>query len=102
MSKVEFTYAKGGKKVSMARRYAETLAKLGQGTFPGGEEYKTRMLKGGKPFRSQEEDEPRVSEALLKFAKENHVDVEKVVGTGKDGRIKKSDIETVIAALDLA
>jgi e3 binding domain. len=30
------------------------------------------------------------------------VDLDKVVGTGKDGRIKKSDIEAVIADQDLA
>lgn len=98
MSKVEFIYGKGGKKVMMARRYAETLAKLGHGTFATGE-YQTRMLTAGKPVV---EDEPRASEAVVKFAEENGVDLDKVVGTGLNGRIKKADVEAAIAAQDLA
>lgn len=102
MSKVEFIYGKGGKKVMMARRYADTLAKLGHGTFADGG-YQTRMLSAGAPAKTEiAEDEPRVSEALREFAKEHGVDLEKVVGTGKDGRIKKSDIEAAIADQDLA
>lgn len=95
MSKVEFTYVKGGKKVLMARRYAETLAKLGHGSFAGGPEYQTRMLKGGKPSIVVEE-EPLISDALREFAAEHNVDLDLVVGTGKEGRIKKSDIEAAI------
>lgn len=102
MSKVEFIYGKGGKKVMMARRYAETLAKLGHGTMAEGE-YQTRMLSAGAPVKPVvEDDEPLVSEAVAEFAKEHGVDLDKVVGTGKDGRIKKSDVELVIAAQDLA
>lgn len=99
MSKVEFIYGKGGKKVLMAVRYAETLRKLGHGTYAD-QGYQTRALTASS--RSQGSDEPLVSEALAEFAKENGVDIEKVVGTGKDGRIKKSDVEAVIAAQDLA
>lgn len=106
MSKVEFIYGKGGKKVMMARRYADTLAKLGHGTFAEPAEYNTRMLTAGKPVGSapilEDDDELKVSEAVAEFAKEHGVDLEKVVGTGKDGRIKKSDVELVIAARDLA
>lgn len=104
MSKVEFIYGKGGKKVMMARRYAETLSKLGHGTMVEGGGYKTRMLTAGKPAKPtlEEEDDLKVSEAVAEFAKEHGVDLEKVVGTGKDGRIKKSDVELVIAAQDLA
>lgn len=94
MSKVEFVYSKGGKKVLMATRYAETLRKLGHGT------YETRMLTAAAP--KQPEEEPKASEAVLEFAKEHGVDIDQVVGTGKDGRIKKSDVEAVIAAQDLA
>jgi pyruvate/2-oxoglutarate dehydrogenase complex dihydrolipoamide acyltransferase (E2) component len=90
MSKVEFIYSKGGKKVLMARRYAETLRKLGHGT------YETRMLTAA-PVKPVVEDEPLVSEALSAFAAENNIDLSKVTGTGKDGRIKKSDIEAFIA-----
>lgn len=93
MSKVEFIYSKGGKRVSMAVRYAETLRKLGHGT------YETRMLTAAP---ASLDEEPRASVAIAEFAKENGVDIDKVVGTGKDGRIKKSDIEAVIAAQDLA
>lgn len=103
MSKVEFIYGKGGKKVMMARRYAETLRKLGHGTYAdAGTEagYQTRMLTASS--KQAEDDEPLVSEAVAEFAKENGVDIEQVVGTGKDGRIKKSDVEAVIAAQDLA
>lgn len=94
MSKVEFTYVKGGKKVLMARRYADTLTKLGHGT------YQDKMLSSAP--REPADDEPRVSEAVAAFAAEHNVDLEKVVGTGKDGRIKKFDVEAVIAAQDLA
>jgi pyruvate/2-oxoglutarate dehydrogenase complex dihydrolipoamide acyltransferase (E2) component len=100
MSKVEFIYGKGGKKVMMARRYAETLRKLGHGTYAD-EGYQTRMLTAGPPAHPLDE-EPKASVAILEFAKEHGVDIEAVVGTGKDGRIKKSDVEAVIAAQDLA
>jgi pyruvate/2-oxoglutarate dehydrogenase complex dihydrolipoamide acyltransferase (E2) component len=90
MSKVEFIYGKGGKKVMMARRYAETLRKLGHGT------YETRMLTAAPP--PPPAPEPQVSDALAAFAAENEVDLATVVGTGKDGKIRKSDIEAVIAA----
>jgi hypothetical protein len=99
MSKVEFIYGKGGKKVLMARRYAETLRKLGHGTYAD-TGYQTRMLTAAGPAPIVEE--PLVSEAIAEFAKDNGVDINKVVGTGKDGRIKKSDVEAVIAAQDLA
>lgn len=102
MSKVEFIYGKGGKKVMMARRYAETLRKLGHGTYAD-DGYNTRMLTAGKPpVAVVEDDGPLVSEAVAEFAKEHGVDLDKVVGTGKDGRIKKSDVEAVIADQDLA
>lgn len=100
MSKVEFIYGKGGRKVMMARRYAETLRKLGHGTYAD-DGYNTRMLTAGSPAKPLDE-EPKASEAVLEFAQENGVDIERVVGTGKDGRIKKSDVEAVIAAQDLA
>lgn len=90
MSKVEFIYSKGGKRVPMALRYAETLRKLGHGT------YETRMLTA-TPARTPEPEEPLISEAIAAFAADNNVDLTKVVGTGKDGRIKKSDVEAFIA-----
>ena len=97
MSKVEFTYIKGGKKVLMARRYADTLAKLGHGT------YLDKMLPSDKPapVSTPMVEDPLVSEAVAEFAEENGVDLAKVVGTGKDGRIRKSDVEAVIDARDL-
>lgn len=98
MSKVEFVYGRGGKKVMMARRYADTLEKLGHGEIVGS--YQTRMLTAATPHKS-EDDEPRVSELVAKFAAENGVDIEKVVGTGKNGRIKKSDVEAAIDVRDL-
>lgn len=90
MSKVAFTYGKGGRTVLMARRYAETLRKLGHGTYPDGE-------------APAEEPKPEVliSEAVALFAKENGIDIAKVIGTGKDGRINKSDIEAAIKEQDL-
>lgn len=99
MSKVEFVYGRGGKKVLMARRYAETLRKLGHGTYADNG-YQTRMLTAGAPVEVAVE--PLASAAILEFAKENGVDIEKVVGTGKDGRIKKSDVEAIIDSQDLA
>lgn len=100
MSKVEFVYGRGGKKVLMARRYAETLRKLGHGTYAVSTDevnYQTRMLTGGKPTA----EGPLASKEIAAFAEENNVDLVKVVGTGKDGRIKKSDVEAVIASRDL-
>lgn len=94
MSKVEFIYGKGGKKVMMARRYAETLRKLGHGTYADGT-YQDKMLTAGKPAKAEDE-EPLISEALKEFAADNGVDLDSVVGTGKDGRIKKVDIEAAI------
>lgn len=99
MSKVEFVYGKGGKKVLMQRRYAETLRKLGHGTYSD-DGYQTRMLTAG-PSAKPLDDEPKASEAVLEFAKEHGVDIEQVVGTGKDGRIKKSDVEAFLDARDL-
>lgn len=96
--KVAFVYGKGGKTVMMAPRYAETLRKLGLGAYPD-TGYQTRMLSAGP---SPVADELRASEAVIEFAKEHGVDLDKVVGTGKDGRIKKSDVEAVIADQDLA
>lgn len=94
MSKVKFIYGKGGREVLMARRYAETLRKLGHGTYADDCQ--------PQPDVPSTVEEPLVSENLAAFATENNVDLSKVVGTGKDGRIKKSDIEAVIAAQDLA
>lgn len=94
MSKVEFVYSKGGKRVPMALRYAETLRKLGHGT------YETRMLTSA-PVKALEPEEPLVSDAIAEFAKDNNVDITQAIGTGKDGRIKKSDVEAVIDARDL-
>lgn len=91
MSKVQFTYGKNGKTVLMARRYAETLRKLGHGTYPD--------------ECSQAQPEPQadllISDAVAAFAKDNGIDPHKVVGTGKDGRINKSDIEAAIKAQEL-
>lgn len=90
MSKVAFTYGKGGRTVLMARRYAETLRKLGHGTYPDtatpAEAPKAEVL---------------ISDNVAAFAKENGIDIAKVVGTGKDGRINKSDIEAAIKEQDL-
>lgn len=91
MSKVEFTYSRGGKRVAMARRYAEILRGLGHGT------YETRMLTAASPATASAPEEPLISEAIAAFALENKVDLSKVTGTGKDGRIKKSDVEAFIA-----
>lgn len=91
MAKVEFIYSKGGKRVPMALRYAETLRKLGHGT------YQTRMLTAEKPVAV----EILISEAVAAFAEEHGVDLKTVTGTGKDGRVNKSDIEAIIKAQDL-
>lgn len=96
MSKVEFIYGKGGRKVLMAQRYAETLRKLGHGTYADST-YKTRMLTAEKPPVV----EILISEAVAAFAEEHGIDVKTVEGTGKDGRINKSDIEAIIKAQDL-
>lgn len=94
MSKVEFTYGKNGKTVLMQRRYAETLRKLGHGSYPD----EVRQ----SPSKPAVKPDLLISEAVAEFAKENGIDVHKVVGTGKDGRINKSDIEAAIKDQDLA
>lgn len=100
MSKVKFTYSKNGKSVEMSRRYAEILRKSGHGCYSD-DGYQTRMLTAAPPpppGSTNAEDELLVSKAVAEFAAEFGVDLEKVVGTGQDGRIKKSDVEAVIAA----
>ena len=92
MSKVAFSYVKGGKTVLMARRYAETLRRLGHGTYDTGVITAAIIDEGAEPL---------ASDAIIAFAKEFDVDLSTVVGTGKDGRIKKSDVEAVIASRDL-
>lgn len=104
MSKVEFVYGRGGKKVMMPGRYAEILRKLGHGTYADASTetgYQTRMLTAGTQGKKVEDDEPLISDAVAEFAKDNGVDLAKIVGTGKDGRIKKSDVEAFIDARDL-
>ena len=91
MSKVQFTYGKNGKTVLMARRYAETLRKLGHGTYPD---------EGGQVHTEPQAD-LLISDNVASFAKENGIDIKTVVGTGKDGRINKSDIEAAIKAQEL-
>lgn len=91
MSKVKFTYGKNGKTVLMARRYAETLRKLGHGTYPD----------EGSQVQPEQQIDLLISDAVAAFAKENGIDPTKVVGTGKDGRINKSDIEAAIKAQEL-
>lgn len=105
MSKVQFVYGRGGKKVMMAHRTAELLRKMGHGTYADAAVeagYKTRMLTAALSKDSDEQEGPLVSREIAAFAAENSVDLTKVIGTGKDGRIKKSDVEAVIAAQDLA
>ena len=96
MSKVEFVYGKGGKRVLMARRYAETLRKLGHGTYPDSAEPVAKVNLAEKA-----EPELLISDAVAAFAQENGIDPAKVVGTGKDGRTNKSDIEAAIKDQDL-
>lgn len=91
MSKVQFTYGKNGKTVLMARRYAETLRKLGHGAYPD----------EGSQEHPEHQPDLLISDAVAAFAKENGIDPETVVGTGKDGRINKSDIEAAIKAQEL-
>lgn len=89
--KVDFTYLKGGRVVPMALRYAETLRKLGHGTYPDASE---PVVEKAPEFL--------VSEKVAEFAAENNVNLAEVKGTGKDGRINKSDVEAVILERDLA
>lgn len=91
MSKVQFTYGKNGKTIPMARRFAETLRKLGHGTYPD----------EGSQAEPAQQDELLISDNVAAFAKENGIDIKSVVGTGKDGRINKSDIEAAIKAQEL-
>lgn len=95
MSKVQFTYGKNGKTVLMARRYAETLRKLGHGTYPdqGGQVQPEQKI--------EQQSDLLISDNVASFAKENGIDIKTVVGTGKDGRINKSDIEAAIKAQEL-
>jgi RNase P/RNase MRP subunit p30 len=102
MSKVEFTYGKGGKKVLMARRYAETLRKLGHGSYAVEEgDYKTRMLVRGENDIRDVDVVGKASEAVYRYAIENEIDIMQLQGTGKNGKVLKSDVDEAIKGKDL-
>lgn len=87
MTTVNFTYTKGGRVVPMQRRYAETLRRLGHGTYP---DTSAAAPVAAPAFL--------IADKVAEFAKENHVALAEVKATGKDGRITKADIEAVISA----
>lgn len=95
MSKIEVVYGKGGRRQFMARRYADTLFKLGHVTYVNPADAPGYKAATPPP---PPEPEPRISQAAIDLAAEHEVDLDAVSGTGKDGRITKADVEAVIAA----
>jgi pyruvate/2-oxoglutarate dehydrogenase complex dihydrolipoamide acyltransferase (E2) component len=104
---VTFTY-RNGKSVVMQERYAEILQKMKRGTYSttAVTDYNTRDMRASGLIQkspvidtgNSQSNELLISDAVRKFAEENLIDIAKVIGTGKDGRINKNDIEDAIAA----
>ncbi|MBF8642264.1 MULTISPECIES: E3 binding domain-containing protein [Pseudomonas] len=87
--KVQVVDLRSGREKIMTKRYAEILEKMGRvriGT------YQTRDMQAGR------DSEVLISDSVREFAEENGIDPESVKGTGKDGRVLKSDIQEAIQA----
>lgn len=96
-----------GKSRLLKEKLARHLAKAGRGYIQdeenfiddsvdrvGGDLF-SRSTDDGAPSSAadDDDDEPLVSEAVKQFAAEQGVDLEKVQGTGKNGRVKRADVQ---------
>lgn len=116
MNKVIFV-SKDGKKRKLRAGIAKVLSKAGKGYALGADGYVAEPRRkdaettksdlfsrtsDGSMAVSQvrpsvaaddDDDEPLVSEAVKQFAADQGVDLEKVQGTGKNGRVKRADVQ---------
>lgn len=124
--KVDFTYTKNGKTVSMREAHAQVLQKMKLGTYaaaaithsenrsmqpelfnaPAPEKIikaiNSDPEKNEKDKSDDDDDEPLISDFVKKLAEENGIDIKTVTGTGNKGRITKHDIDQLIQAKNLA
>lgn len=114
--KVEFTYKNGSKKM-MAETFAKTLQKMKLGTYSTtainqnlhrsmqpelfnepAPRANTTINKSSQT-RTDDDDEPLISDAVKKLAEQAGIDISTITGTGAKGRINKQDVELAIAAM---
>lgn len=113
---VSFTYEKNARTVPMQKRFAEILQKLGHGYYtentqapiskpvvntPPPLEVKEPISEVQEPAAPQELEQSEaktfhVSVAAKKIADEFKVDLSLVTGTGANGQITKTDVESYI------
>lgn len=102
-----------GKSRLMKEKLADHLARAGKGYIQGRENFvddsgvkvgddlfsrasdESMLVSQVRPsvVADDDDDEPLVSEAVKQFAAEQGVDLEKVQGTGKNGRVKRADVQ---------
>lgn len=81
----------------VSRRDARVLVAIGKVSAPDG--YLRRDMVACPPGKAQgSDDPPRISAAVRKAADDAGLTVESIVGTGKDGRVTKADVEAAIEA----
>ena len=112
---VSFTYEKNARTVTMQKRFAEILQKLGHGYYtenaeafskpvvntPPPLEVKEPVSEVKEPAAPQETEQGEaktfhVSVAAKKIADDFKVDLSLVTGTGANGQITKTDVESYI------
>lgn len=104
---VSFTYKKNARTVTMQKRFAEILQKLGHGTYGENAEAISKSAVNTPPPLEVKEpvsEEPEqgetknfhVSVAAKKLAEEFKVALELLSGTGAGGQITKTDVENYI------
>jgi len=109
---VSFTYEKNSRTVPMQKRFAEILQKLGHGYYTENTEAISKPVVNTPPplevkethelvLNSQEPEHHEaktfhVSVAAKKIAEDFKVDLALVTGTGANGQITKTDVESYI------
>lgn len=91
MEKVIVVMRKNGARKEMAPRFAEILVKIGAAEIVSADDQEE-----GQDF--QLSGSVVASEAVRQLAFEHGIDIAAITGTGKDGRINKSDIMAIIEA----
>jgi pyruvate/2-oxoglutarate dehydrogenase complex dihydrolipoamide acyltransferase (E2) component len=87
--RVQVVDVRTGEEKTMTKRYADILTRMGRVRAAG--TYLTRDMKPA-------DTELLISDSVREYAQENGIDPETVTGTGKDGRVLKSDIQDAIQA----
>lgn len=84
-----------GDSFKVSRRDARVLVAIGKVSAPQG--YLRRdMVPAQNGQAVQLDDGPLISPAVLKVAEDAGLNIEGLVGTGKDGRITKADVDAAI------